>query len=82
MEISLTIYDRNAITANTHIGKFTVDVSYIYQMNMDHELYRRWVALVDTTDATEGIKGYMKITINVLGPQDRPKIHDETKEKR
>ena len=59
------------------IGAFSVDLSYIYQLK-NHELYRRWVALTDTTDETEGIQGYLKLSINVLGPGDKPPVHDPT----
>lgn len=49
-------------------------------MNSDHELYRKWVILTDTTDATEGVKGYLRVTINVLGPGDRPPVHNAQKD--
>jgi hypothetical protein len=49
-------------------------------MNSDHELYRKWVILTDTTDATEGVKGYLRVSINVLGPGDRPPVHNEQKD--
>ncbi|CAI2384461.1 unnamed protein product [Moneuplotes crassus] len=78
--IDLSLYDYNALSTNSFIGKFTIDAAYIYQMNPDHELYRKWVILTDTTDATEGVKGYLRVTINVLGPGDRPPVHNEMKD--
>lgn len=78
--IELSLYDHNSLATNTFLGKFTVDAAYIYQMNSDHELYRKWVILTDTTDATEGVKGYLRVTINVLGPGDRPPVHDANKD--
>ena len=48
-------------------------------MNKDHELYRMWVAMTDTTDETQAVNGYLKITINVLGPGDKPPVHDPLK---
>ena len=74
--ITLSLYDHNSFAFDSFLGRFTVDAAYIYQMNDDHELYRRWVCLTDTSDATEGIKGYLRVTINVLGPGDRPPVHD------
>ena len=74
------MYDHNIFTSNDFIGKFTVDAAYIYQLNSDHELYRKWVVLTDTTDVTEGVRGYLRVTINVLGPGDRPPVHDERKD--
>jgi len=78
--ITLSLYDHNSFAFDSFLGCFTVDVAYIYQMNADHELYRKWVVLSDTSDATEGVKGYLRVTINVLGPGDRPPVHDERRD--
>lgn len=78
--IELSLSDYNSLAFNSFIGKFTIDAAYIYQMNSDHELYRKWVILTDTTDATEGVKGYLRVSINVLGPGDRPPVHNEQKD--
>jgi dysferlin len=48
-------------------------------MNKDHELYRMWVAMTDTTDETQGINAFLKLSINVLGPGDKPPVHDASK---
>ena len=50
--IKISLLDHDFIGSNNMIGTFTVDVSYIYKMNKDHELYRMWVALSDLTDET------------------------------
>lgn len=78
--IELSLFDYNSLATNSFIGKFTVDAAYIYQMNSDHELYRKWVILTDTTDSTEGAKGYLRVSINVLGPGDRPPVHNALKD--
>ena len=78
--IEISLYDHNTLATNSFLGKFTVDAAFIYQMNSDHELYRKWVILSDTTDSTEGVKGYLRVTINVLGPGDRPPVHNEKKD--
>lgn len=49
-------------------------------MNKDHELYRMWVAMTDITDETQGINGFLKISINVLGPGDKPPQHNPIKD--
>ncbi|KAJ0392886.1 hypothetical protein P43SY_002490 [Pythium insidiosum] len=56
------------------IGSFTVDLSYVY-FQKDHELHRRWVALVgnDKTNS-DSIQGYLLLSIVVLGPGDRLRI--------
>lgn len=37
--------------------------------------HRQWVALTDITDEHEGIQGYLKLSITVLGPGDEQHIH-------
>jgi hypothetical protein len=78
--ISISLFDYNWLSTNSFLGKFTIDAAYIYQMNPDHELFRKWVIMTDTTDATEGVKGYVRVTINVLGPGDRPPVHNALKD--
>lgn len=40
-----------------------------------HELFRQWIALTDVTDKHEGIQGYLKLSITVLGPGDEQYMH-------
>lgn len=77
--IQVNLLDHDMVGANNMLGSFTVDISYIYRMNKDHELYRMWVAVTDPTDETQAINGYLKLTINVLGPGDKPPVHDPSK---
>jgi dysferlin len=48
-------------------------------MNKDHELYKMWVVMSDPSDETQQINGLVKITINILGPGDKPPVHDPSK---
>jgi hypothetical protein len=48
--IKISLLDHDYMGSNNLIGIFTVDVSYIYRMNKDHELYRMWVVLTDPAD--------------------------------
>jgi len=50
--IKITLMDHDFIGSNNMLGTFTVDVSYIYKMNKDHELYRMWIAVTDPADET------------------------------
>jgi hypothetical protein len=50
--IKISLLDHDFIGANNFIGTFSVDVSYIYKMNKDHELYKVWVAMTDVNDET------------------------------
>ena len=37
-----------------------------------------WLTLTDPTDEREGIMGFLKVSISVLGPNDEPPVHDVT----
>ena len=72
--------DHDFIGSNNLIGTFTVDISYIYKMNKEHELYKMWVTMTDMNDETQQINAYVKLTIAILGPGDKPAVHDPRKE--
>ena len=77
--IKISLLDHDFIGSNNLIGQFTVDLSYIYKMNKDHELYKMWIAMTDISDETQAINGFIKVSINVLGPGDKPPVHDPSK---
>lgn len=63
------------------IGAYAFDVAAIYQGNKEHESYRQWVALMDDEDKEDvGVQGYLKLSVTILGPGDKPVFHDEQKE--
>lgn len=83
--IRISCYDQTLISniggKNTMIGAYAMDSSMVYTMNKDHEFYRQWVPLMDDEDVGDvGVQGYLKISIIILGPGDKLKIHDEEAE--
>lgn len=50
--IKLSLMDHDFVGSNNLIGTFTVDLSFIYKMNKDHELYKMWIAVTDMNDET------------------------------
>eukprot|EP01038_Epipyxis_sp_PR26KG_P004421 gene4421-6250_t len=47
----------------------------------EHELYRKWVPLMDDEDPDDvGVQGYLKISIAIIGPGEKIKVHDEEAE--
>ncbi|CBN78812.1 conserved unknown protein [Ectocarpus siliculosus] len=49
----------------------------------NHEVHRRWVALVDDENPEDvGIQGYLHLSIAIVGPGDRLKVHDEEADRR
>lgn len=51
------------------IGSFKMDIGYVYDEPY-HSLINKWLLLADTEDCMSGAKGYLKVTVNVLGPGD------------
>lgn len=40
----------------------------------EHAFIHKWLLLTDPYDAGGGAQGYLKISVNVLGPGDEPKV--------
>ena len=40
----------------------------------EHCFIHKWLLLTDPYDGAGGCKGYLKISINVMGPGDEPKV--------
>lgn len=50
-------------------------------LSQGHEVYRAWVALRDAESGNEsGVQGFLKLTVTVLGPGDRQRVHDLAEE--
>lgn len=78
-KVTVEVFDANAIRRNVLIGSYEFDMGSIYYME-HHELFRQWVALSDLTDKHEGVQGYLKLSITVLGPDDEQHIHTAAEE--
>ena len=57
--------------ANQLIGKFSINIGYIYD-EPRHSINRKWLLLIDNNNDALGVKGYLKVSIAVLGPGDEP----------
>lgn len=55
------------------VGSYEFDCAHIYYSD-HHEIHRSWLALSDLTDKHEGIQGYLRTSVVVLGPDDEQKI--------
>lgn len=54
--------------------------TYLYVVQ-GHEVYRAWVALRDVESGKEaGVQGFLKLSVTVLGPEDRQRVHDLAEE--
>ena len=46
-----------------------------------HEIWKQWVALVNDKDPTDdGVQGYLKFSVSIVGPDDRPVVHPDNED--
>ncbi|XP_054456803.1 myoferlin [Anoplopoma fimbria] len=69
--ISLRVYDSYSLRADNLVGEFKLDVGYIYDES-GHAIMRKWLLLSDPDDSSSGARGYLKVSIIVLGTGDEP----------
>ncbi|KAL7684667.1 putative C2 domain, FerIin domain, C2 domain superfamily, Ferlin family [Plasmopara halstedii] len=63
------------------IGFFAIDIPYVY-FQPDHELKRKWVALIGNgTMNSDRIQGYVLLSLVVLGPGDKMKLYDPAEDR-
>lgn len=80
--IKVSVMDADTFTRNDLIGAYTVDLSFVY-FRENHEIYRTWVGLINDEDVeNSGVQGYLKLSIQIVGPGDKLYVHDEAEEKR
>lgn len=54
-----------------------LDVLYLFEYVIlcpDHAIIRKWLLLSDPDDTSSGAKGYLKVSIIVLGNGDEPPV--------
>ncbi|MEQ2276259.1 hypothetical protein XENORESO_016523 [Xenotaenia resolanae] len=69
--VSLRVYDSFSLRADSLIGEFKLDVGYIYN-EPGHSIMRKWLLLSDPDESGRGARGYLKVSINVVGNGDEP----------
>ncbi|XP_042357528.1 myoferlin [Plectropomus leopardus] len=69
--ISLRVYDSFSLRADSLMGEFKLDVGYIYDES-GHAILRKWLLLSDPDDSSLGARGYLKVSIIVMGTGDDP----------
>ncbi|XP_026165382.1 myoferlin isoform X2 [Mastacembelus armatus] len=69
--ISLRVYDSFSLRADSLIGEFKLDVGYVYD-ETGHAIIRKWLLLSDTDDSSSGARGYLKVSIIIVGTGDEP----------
>lgn len=72
--ITVEVFDSQYMVFSQSVGKYEIDLTTVYYEE-GHQYDRTWFTLVDAEDKKEGCMGYVMLTIDVLGPSDKPKIN-------
>jgi hypothetical protein len=73
------VFDSNTVYRDELLGAFDMDISYV-RNQPGHEVYRRWVALIDTSGKRKGVMGYLRVSAVVLGAGETAPAHTEAEE--
>ncbi|NWH58843.1 MYOF protein, partial [Geococcyx californianus] len=75
--VSIRVYDSHSLRADCLMGEFKVGMkTHIFQKKTQgcHAVMRKWLLLNDPEDTNSGAKGYMKVSMFVLGVGDEPPV--------
>ncbi|XP_014641035.1 PREDICTED: myoferlin isoform X2 [Ceratotherium simum simum] len=75
--ISIRVYNSHSLRADCLMGEFKIDVGFVYD-EPGHAVMRKWLLLNDPEDASSGAKGYMKVSMFVLGTGDEPPPEEQS----
>ncbi|XP_075044491.1 dysferlin isoform X3 [Mixophyes fleayi] len=67
--VFLTVLDSRSMRTASVVGEFRMDVGMIYG-EPKHAFLRKWLLLSDPEDFSAGAKGYLKVSLFVVGPGD------------
>ncbi|XP_077406159.1 myoferlin-like isoform X3 [Vanacampus margaritifer] len=79
--ISFRVYNSYSLRADSLMGEFKLDVGYVYD-EAGHFVMRKWLLLNDPDDSTSGAKGYLKVSLFVVGigdeqPSEKRETNDD-----
>ena len=78
------MFDANLLLKNQLIGAFQFDLTYVY-LKEHHEVYHQWVGLMNEEAGHDeddvGVQGYLQLSVVVLGPGDKQKVHTPEEER-
>jgi hypothetical protein len=67
--IEFQVYNSVSYLKDAMIGCFKLELAYIHD-ELNHSLLCKWLLLGDAEDCMSGAKGYLKVSISVLGAGD------------
>ncbi|XP_053721165.1 myoferlin-like isoform X2 [Synchiropus splendidus] len=69
--LSFRVFNSYSLRADSLMGEFELDVGYVYD-EPGHCVMRKWLLLNNPDDASCGAKGYLKVSLFVVGTGDEP----------
>ncbi|NXL68049.1 DYSF protein, partial [Chordeiles acutipennis] len=73
MPIFITVVDSRSFRTDSVIGEFRpMDLNLFSPL--EHAFLRKWLLLSDPEDFSAGAKGYLKVSLFVLGPGDEAPV--------
>ncbi|KAI3363230.1 hypothetical protein L3Q82_011863, partial [Scortum barcoo] len=74
--ISLRVYDSFSLRADSLMGEFKILSEYLNKLYVipcpGHAIMRKWLLLSDPDDSSSGARGYLKVSIIIMGTGDEP----------
>lgn len=77
--ITFEVFDRQFLLFSESLGRYEIDLTTVYYQK-HHQYYMTWFTLTDPKDSGQGVQGYIKANIDVLGPHDKPFINEKITE--
>ncbi|XP_062415982.1 myoferlin-like isoform X2 [Pungitius pungitius] len=71
--ISFRVYDSYSLRADSLTGEFKLDVGHVYD-EPAHCVMRKWLLLNDPDDSSSGARGYLKVSLFVVGAGDEAPV--------
>ncbi|KAJ8264359.1 hypothetical protein GJAV_G00148240 [Gymnothorax javanicus] len=71
--IIIRVYDSSSLRANSLMGEFKLDIGYVYD-EPAHTIMRKWLLLGDPDDSSSGARGYLKVSMFIVGTGDEPPV--------
>ena len=75
--IEFHVFNSKSNFRNESLGCFKLEIGYVYDEPM-HSIINKWLLLSDPDDCMAGAKGYIKVSINVLGPGDEVPVNNQS----
>ncbi|XP_016341408.1 myoferlin-like isoform X2 [Sinocyclocheilus anshuiensis] len=71
--IMIRVYNAYSLRADSLMGEFKLDVGYVYD-EPGHAIMRKWLLLSDPDDSISGARGYLNVSMFIVGTGDEPPV--------